>query len=184
MAEICHTYSFTAVRLLCRRKGYHELNSGTLRVFLDPKHGKTVLIPYSSIAGIGSFLEDRVAHVDANSMRLESGAVVDFDWLVLAPGSTYADGPIKNFSGSVDDRQAVIQAGFERFIYLRPVIIPARQAYLLRDRGHRTVTHFVIGQAFDFSTLTGSQTPDIFVTATDQKSTNLLTILHLATLSG
>ena len=31
-----------------------------------------------------------------------------YDWLVLCPGSTYADGPIKNFKGSCDDRRAVI----------------------------------------------------------------------------
>ena len=42
-------------------------------------------------------------------MQLDTGAEIMFDWLVLAPGSTYADGPIKNFTGSVDDRQAVIQ---------------------------------------------------------------------------
>ena len=76
---------------------------------MDPAHGAKVLIPYSNIPGIGSFIEDRVASVGVSSLQLESGVVIKFDWLMLCPGSTYADGPIKNFKGSVDDRQAVIQ---------------------------------------------------------------------------
>ena len=45
---------------------------------------------------------------------LDTGASVRYDWLVLSPGSTYADGPIKNFKGSCDDRRAVIHV---RFLY-------------------------------------------------------------------
>ena len=44
----------------------------------------------------------------AKVLKLQNGATVHYDWLVLCPGSTYADGPIKNFKGSCEDRRAVI----------------------------------------------------------------------------
>jgi hypothetical protein len=43
----------TLGRLFLSRKGYHELNSGTLQMFITPHHGKKVLIDYRSIPDIG-----------------------------------------------------------------------------------------------------------------------------------
>ena len=45
------------------RKGYHELNSGTLGVFIDPSRSQQVLIPYSAIPGIGTVLQACVTQV-------------------------------------------------------------------------------------------------------------------------
>jgi hypothetical protein len=45
------------------RKGYHELNSGTLGVFIDPSRSRQVLIPYSAIPGLGTVLQARVTEV-------------------------------------------------------------------------------------------------------------------------
>ena len=157
------------------RKGYHELNSGTLGVFIDPSRSRQVLIPYSAIPGIGTVLQafvEQVRHLahrhwsillhcrylggltaaqsgpkspykpfqtipkqctapysdhacnlssaihryvasvqvlpDSQTLELQNGLSVHYDWLVLCPGSTYADGPIKNFGGSCEDRRAVI----------------------------------------------------------------------------
>ncbi len=58
----------------------------------------------------------------AKALRLHNGATVHYDWLVLCPGSTYADGPIKNFKGSCEDRRAVIH------------VRPALQQWLAQPR--------------------------------------------------
>jgi len=55
----------------------------------------------------------------SQTLTLDTGASVRYDWLVLCPGSTYADGPIKNFKGSCDDRRAVIDV---RFLHDRQVL--------------------------------------------------------------
>ena len=49
------------------RKGYHELNSGTLGVFIDPSRSRQVLIPYSAIPGIGTVLQARVTEVQLHT---------------------------------------------------------------------------------------------------------------------
>lgn len=47
-------------------------------------------------------------------MTVDNGALTGpwdlaYEWLILAPGSTYAEGPIKAFCHSLDERQHIIQ---------------------------------------------------------------------------
>lgn len=51
----------------------------------------------------------RVAAVGERSITLETSAEFQFDYLILAPGSTYADNAIKHIGGTVSERQALIE---------------------------------------------------------------------------
>lgn len=66
-------------------------------------HGHCV-VPASQVRG-------RVATIRERSVELETGAVFPFDYLILAPGSTYADNAIKDVGGTAAERQALIQVG-------------------------------------------------------------------------
>jgi ribosomal protein L35AE/L33A len=62
----------------------------------------------------GRVINGKVVSVHKGYVTVDNGAYtgqwdLDYDWLVLAPGSSYADGPIKTFCTSAEERQAVIQ---------------------------------------------------------------------------
>ena len=46
-----------------------------------------------------------------------------YDWLVLAPGSSYAEGSIKTFCTSVEERQAVLTDEHTRLVAAQRVLI-------------------------------------------------------------
>lgn len=51
----------------------------------------------------------RVVALRERSVALETGAELPFDYLILAPGSTYADNNIKAVGGTAAERQALIE---------------------------------------------------------------------------
>ena len=55
--------AYSPCQALHCRKGYHELNSGTLGVFIDPSRSRQVLIPYSAIPDTGTVIQARVTQV-------------------------------------------------------------------------------------------------------------------------
>jgi NADH dehydrogenase FAD-containing subunit len=61
----------------------------------------------------------RVAIIGERSVELETGAVLPFDYLILAPGSTYADNAIKDVGGTAAERQALIEVGLSLKMRLR-----------------------------------------------------------------
>lgn len=99
-----------------RRKGYHELNSGTLQMLVQPGACSGVLFDYSRIPNIGTLVRGRVFAIGECSVTLETGAQLPFDYLVLAPGSTYADNAIKDVGGTAAERQALIEVRKARVI--------------------------------------------------------------------
>ena len=94
---------------LRRRKGYHELNSGTLQMLVKPAACSGVLFDYASIPDIGTLVRARVTEIGESAVVLESGVELPFDYLVLAPGSTYADNAIKDVGGTAAERQALVE---------------------------------------------------------------------------
>ena len=68
-----------------------------------------VLHPYSAIPGIGTMIKAQVTAVSDGSVALDSGAAVPYDYLVLAPGSTYPEPALKGLSGSLAERSAAMQ---------------------------------------------------------------------------
>lgn len=96
-----------------RSKGYHELNSGTLQMLVKPAACSGVLFDYSRIPDIGALVRGRVAEIGDRSIHLEMGVELPFDYLVLAPGSTYADNAIKDVGGTAAERQALIEVRAE-----------------------------------------------------------------------
>lgn len=64
-------------------------------------------------------MRGRVATIRERSVELESRAVFPFDYLILAPGSTYADNAIKDVGGTAAERQALIQVGLRVHTRLR-----------------------------------------------------------------
>lgn len=65
--------------------------------------------PYSAVPDIGKFVPGRVTAVSESAVTLEDGSRLEFDFLILAPGSTYPEPAIKDFAGSLADRKAAIQ---------------------------------------------------------------------------
>lgn len=115
--------SKTADVTIIDAKGYHELNSGTLQMLMRPAASRGVLFDYSTIPNIGRLVRGRVAAVGERSITLETSAEFQFDYLILAPGSTYADNAIKQFGGTVAERQALIEAEHERLSAAGSVLI-------------------------------------------------------------
>ena len=69
-----------------------------------------VVHPYSAVPGIGAVVVARAAAVTASAVQLEDGRQIDYNYLILAPGSSYSSSAIKAFSGSLAERKAAIQA--------------------------------------------------------------------------
>ena len=51
----------------------------------------------------------QVTSVSDGSVALDTGASVPYDYLVLAPGSSYPEPALKGFTGSLAERSAVMQ---------------------------------------------------------------------------
>ncbi len=58
---------------------------------------------------LGSFIAAAATAVTPSSVTLSTGGNVPFDFLILAPGSSYPEPAIKGFSGTLADRKAAIQ---------------------------------------------------------------------------
>lgn len=99
---------------LIEAKGWHEINWATPRVLTDPAFVAQVVHPYSAVPDIGRLVPGRVTAVSESTVTLEDGSRLEFDFLILAPGSTYPEPAIKNFAGSLADRKADIQKEQER----------------------------------------------------------------------
>jgi NADPH-dependent 2,4-dienoyl-CoA reductase/sulfur reductase-like enzyme len=65
--------------------------------------------PYSAVPDIGTVVEARAAAVTAAAVQLDDGRQVAYDYLILAPGSSYPEPAIKAFAGSLADRKAAIK---------------------------------------------------------------------------
>lgn len=65
--------------------------------------------PYSAVPDIGAVVVGRATAVTAAAVQLHDGQQVAYDYLILAPGSSYPEPAIKAFSGSLADRKAAIK---------------------------------------------------------------------------
>ena len=50
-----------------------------------------------------------MASVTDNSVALDTGGAVPYDYLVLATGSSYPEPAIKSFAGTLAERKAAVQ---------------------------------------------------------------------------
>jgi NADPH-dependent 2,4-dienoyl-CoA reductase/sulfur reductase-like enzyme len=80
--------------------------------------------PYSAVPDIGAVLEARATAVTPAAVQLDDGQQVAYDYLILAPGSSYPEPAIKAFSGSLADRKAAIKvrqpAPLIQYLCMRP----------------------------------------------------------------
>ena len=53
-----------------------------------------------------------MTNVTSSSVTLDTGGAVPYDYLVLAPGSTYLEPAIKGFAGTLAERKAAVQVTF------------------------------------------------------------------------
>jgi anthranilate/para-aminobenzoate synthase component II len=68
-----------------------------------------VVHPYSAVPGIGTVVQARATAVTTSAVQLDDGQELSYDYLILAPGSSYPEPIIKGFSGSLADRKASIK---------------------------------------------------------------------------
>lgn len=61
------------------------------------------------LPGIGKVIIAAVTGVSLAAVSLDDGQSLPYDYLVLAPGSTYPDPIIKAFAGTLSTRQAAIK---------------------------------------------------------------------------
>src|SRR6195256_3619053 len=64
-------------------------NVASWRALVDPEWLERIFWPYEHLLAHGRFLRDRAVAVDGRRVTLESGAVLEPDYLVLATGSAY-----------------------------------------------------------------------------------------------
>ena len=65
--------------------------------------------PYSAVPDIGTVVVGRATAVTAAAVQLDDGQQVAYDYLILAPGSSYPEPAIKAFAGGLADRKAAIK---------------------------------------------------------------------------
>jgi NADH dehydrogenase FAD-containing subunit len=64
-------------------------NIASWRALVDPQWLERIFFPYEHLLSHGRFLRDRAVAVDGRRVTLESGDVLEPDYLVLATGSAY-----------------------------------------------------------------------------------------------
>jgi NADH dehydrogenase FAD-containing subunit len=64
-------------------------NVASWRALVDPEWLERIFFPYEHLLAHGRFLRDRAVAVDGRRVTLESGDVLEPDYLVLATGSAY-----------------------------------------------------------------------------------------------
>jgi NADH dehydrogenase FAD-containing subunit len=64
-------------------------NVAAWRALVEPAWLKRIFFPYEHLLAHGRFLRDRAVAIDGRRVTLESGAVLQPDYLVLASGSAY-----------------------------------------------------------------------------------------------
>ena len=89
-----------------------------------PAHLLLQIHDYSAVPDLGTFVAARVTAIAANSVTLDTGAAVEYDYLILAPGSSYPEPAIKAFSGSLADRQAAIKVHMSGAAHGQRPVIP------------------------------------------------------------
>lgn len=102
---------------LVDRKDYFEVTPAQLRALVDPESiGTRSRIAYRDLVR-DSFVHGEVVDVESNSARLSDESVLDFDTLVLAPGTRYPRFPVAKPLGQTTAklRQEHNQVEYERF---------------------------------------------------------------------
>jgi NADH dehydrogenase FAD-containing subunit len=64
-------------------------NVAAWRALVEPEWLERIFFPYEHLLAHGRFLRDRAVAIDGRRVTLESGAVLEPDYLVLATGSAY-----------------------------------------------------------------------------------------------
>lgn len=91
--------------------GAHELYAfpGTCPPLPSTIRGPRPECELGVLPGIGKVVIAHVTAVSLAAVSLDDGQSLPYDFLVLAPGSTYPDPAIKAFAGTLSTRQAAIQ---------------------------------------------------------------------------
>jgi NADH dehydrogenase FAD-containing subunit len=75
--------------VLVDRKEAFSHNVAALRGLVDPTWLPNLFFPYASLLERGEFVQGRAVEVEPGRVTLESGRVIEADYVVIATGSTY-----------------------------------------------------------------------------------------------
>ncbi|MEH6345736.1 MAG: FAD-dependent oxidoreductase [Bermanella sp.] len=90
---------------LIDRKDYFEVTYATLRGIVEPnKWGKSSRRKYQDFFN-GSFLQASVIQLTREQLRLDTGAILNFDFVVIATGSSYPSFQIGKSADALDINQ-------------------------------------------------------------------------------
>src|SRR5438270_1025120 len=105
-------------------------NTAAWRALVDPEWLERIFYPYEHLLAHGRFLRDRAVAVDGRRVTLESGDVLEPDYLVLATGSAYPF-PAKTDESDIASARARHRAAHEALLAAdRAVIVGAGPAGL------------------------------------------------------
>ncbi|NUW44125.1 FAD-dependent oxidoreductase [Nonomuraea rhodomycinica] len=97
-------------------------NVAALRSLVQPDFVDRIYLPYERLLVHGRFVRDRAVRVDGRRVELESGGVLEPDYLVLATGSSYPF-PAKNDEPDLDAAKARHRAAHEELAGAGRVLI-------------------------------------------------------------
>ncbi|MBN6054226.1 FAD-dependent oxidoreductase, partial [Nonomuraea sp. RK-328] len=97
-------------------------NIAALRSLVQPDLVDRIYLPYDRLLDHGRFVRDRAVRVDGRRVELESGDVLEPDYLVLATGSSYPF-PAKNDEPDLAAAKARHRAAHEELARARRVLI-------------------------------------------------------------
>jgi NADH dehydrogenase FAD-containing subunit len=90
-------------------------NIAAWRALVEPEWLDRIFLPYEHLLANGRFVRDRAVAVDGRRVTLESGDVLEPDYLVLATGSSYPF-PAKTEEPDVDSARSRMRAAHEALL--------------------------------------------------------------------
>ena len=103
-------------------KDYFEFTPGVLRVLVEPEHIKKIQVCHESYLKKSKFLRGKIFSINDNSVSLENGKKINFDYLVLASGSFYHE-PFKSENVVSATRAKELSEFYERLKNAKRVVI-------------------------------------------------------------
>jgi apoptosis-inducing factor 2 len=97
-------------------------NVAAWRALVDPEWLERIFFPYEHLLAHGRFLRDRAVAIDGRRVTLESGDVLEPDYLVLATGSAYPF-PAKTEEPDIASARARHRAAHEALLAADRVLI-------------------------------------------------------------
>lgn len=106
-------------------KDYMEVPFAQLRALTDPDgFGKKIRKPLADLLPGAELIHAQAVGIDSGGVKLDNGLTVNYDWLILATGSSYGQWPFLNGEEpTVREREKSLQAEGQKVAEAKSILI-------------------------------------------------------------